>query len=122
MVEKVIEILKESGIKNTLDIRVTYTHAGVKVHIDFLRHSDKQNKPSATLSRALILALNSYVHNTKYCIKLYNEEILERKYNDTYVEHCAESIKELENLLPYAERALEYVCVHSIVSTIKDKV
>jgi hypothetical protein len=109
MVEKVIEILKQSGIVNTLDIRVTYTHEGVKVNISYFSGSEKQKKPYPTLKQALQAALNSYIYYISCSIK-YCENDLKAATTIGNAAYHKDRLEHLEKLLPFAVEALGSIC------------
>lgn len=60
LIENVIKELQQINSKAKLDIRVTYTHAGVKVNIRFISSSGSDSKRFPTLKESLLSALKSY--------------------------------------------------------------
>ena len=73
LIEKYIEEIKNISIDNdpihvkehgisTIDVRVSFSRKGVKVHIRYASHSKPQKKPYPTLKEAFKAALKSYLY------------------------------------------------------------
>jgi hypothetical protein len=111
MIEKVIKILEQSGFPNSLDIRVTYTHSGVKVNISYILGSDKQKHPFPALRGALMNALESYRDNLTDSIKSIKSRLDEGFHTDNnlYKKQLMDWQYMYEKMLPYVEESIQYV-------------
>lgn len=107
IVEKVVEYLERDGNKRTLDLRVTYTHSGVKVNISYVGYSGKQKKPFPTLLEALIEALTEYEKSMYAKIKYAEEDF--KNGNEAQRVHFKTNIELFNKHLPNARKALAYI-------------
>lgn len=121
VVEAVVHILKKSEVENKLDLRVTYTHSGVKVSISYYTSSESQKKPFPTLKEALLNALDSFCRNAyrgtlleNYCYT-YQDSSKNERVEDLSPERRAnaeEHMEIAEKMLKYAKEAFEFVDQH----------
>ena len=103
LVEKIVAKLKEANIANSLDVRVTYSHRGVKVSISYWYTSEKQTKPFLTTKEAMLNALENYLKVHKHYSKA---ESHFSRYSDSSLDETFENISKIR--LEYATERTKY--------------